>query len=286
MSEIKPLQGKLPLGKTVPYTGKYTPSLLCSLARSDGRAAIGIENNALPFDGVDIWTAYELSWLDLKGKPVVAYGIFLFPCQSMGMVESKSLKLYLNSFNQTAFSSLEDVKKTLILDLSFAAQDSVQVDLFSAAAFAQPGRFIGHFPGECIDDLPVEIRHYQLDADLLSLDRAQGAAQTIYVQESLYSHLLKTNCPVTGQPDWASISIRYSGPKINRESLLKYICSYRQQADFHEQCVEQIFSDLLNHCQCQKLTVEARYQRRGGLDINPFRSNCGEHALALRLLRQ
>lgn len=286
MSEIKPLQGKLSLGKTVPYTGKYTPSLLCSLARSDGRAAIGIENNVLPFDGVDIWTAYELSWLDPKGKPVVAYGIFLFPCQSIGMVESKSLKLYLNSFNQTVFSSLEDVKKTLVLDLSFAVQDSVQVNLFPATAFAQPSRFMGHFPGECIDDLPVEIRQYQLDSNFLSLDMAQGAAQTIHVQESLYSHLLKTNCPVTGQPDWASISIRYSGPKINREGLLKYICSYRQQADFHEQCVEQIFSDLLNSCQCQKLTVEARYQRRGGLDINPFRTNCGEQALGLRLLRQ
>lgn len=286
MSDIKPLQGKMSLGKTVAYISKYTPSLLCSLARSDGRAAIGIENNALPFDGVDIWTAYELSWLNLKGKPVVAYGVFAFPCQSVGMVESKSLKLYLNSFNQTAFSSLEDVKKTLTLDLSFVVQDSVQVDLYPAATFAQSSRFMGHFPGECIDDLPVEIRQYQVDAELLMLDSAHATAQPVHVQESLYSHLLKTNCPVTGQPDWASISIRYSGPRINRESLLKYLCSYRQQADFHEQCVEQIFTDLLQRCHCQKLTVEARYQRRGGLDINPFRTNCAEQPLALRLLRQ
>ena len=286
MSGIKPLQGKMALGKTVTYTSKYTPSLLCSLARSDGRAAIGIENNALPFDGVDIWTAYELSWLNLKGKPMVAYGVFIFPCQSVGMVESKSLKLYLNSFNQTPFSSLEDVKKTLMLDLSFAVQASVQVDLYPASTFAQPGRFMGHFPGECIDDIPVEIRQYQVDAELLRVDAAHAAAQPVHVQESLYSHLLKTNCPVTGQPDWASISIRYSGPRINHDSLLKYICSYREQADFHEQCVEQIFTDLLNRCQCQKLTVEARYQRRGGLDINPFRTNCGERPLALRLLRQ
>jgi 7-cyano-7-deazaguanine reductase len=286
VSEVKPLKGQLSLGKTVHYTSKYTPSLLCSLARSDSRAQLGIENNALPFDGVDLWTAYELSWLDLRGKPVVAYGIFSFPCQSVGMIESKSLKLYLNSFNQTAFSSLEDVKKTLELDLSFAAQTSVQVDLFPAAAFAQPGRFIGHFPGVCIDDLPVAISEYQVNPELLSMDTAQAAVQKVYVQESLYSHLLKTNCPVTGQPDWASVSIRYTGPRIHHESLLKYICSYRQQADFHEQCVEQIFRDLMERCQCEKLTVEARFQRRGGLDINPFRTNCAEQPLAVRLLRQ
>jgi 7-cyano-7-deazaguanine reductase len=286
MSEIKPLLGHLSLGKAVEYISNYTPSLLCSLARSDSRAMLGIENNALPFVGVDIWTAYELSWLDLRGKPVVACATFSFPCQSVGMIESKSLKLYLNSFNQTRFSSLEDVKKTLILDLSFAAQGSVQVDLFSAASFAHPERFMGHLPGECIDDAPVAINQYQVDPELLSLDSAQASGQKIYIQESLYSHLLKTNCPVTGQPDWASISVRYSGPRINRESLLKYICSYRQQADFHEQCVEQIFRDLLEYCHCEKLTVEARYQRRGGLDINPFRTNCAEQPLAVRLLRQ
>jgi len=286
MTNIKPLQGTLSLGKTVAYVSKYTPSLLCSLARSDSRALLGIENNSLPFDGVDLWTAYELSWLDLKGKPVVAYGIFAFPCQSVGMVESKSLKLYLNSFNQTNFSSLEDVKKTLTIDLSFAVQSSVQVDLFPATVFANPNRFMGHLPGECLDDLAVTISQYKVDAGLLKLDDVNSASQHTHVHENLYSHLLKTNCPVTGQPDWASISIRYSGPRIHRESLLKYLCSYRQQADFHEQCVEQIFRDLLEHGQCEKLTVEARFQRRGGLDINPFRTNCAEQPLAVRLLRQ
>ena len=286
MSGIKPLQGGLSLGKTVQYISTYTPSLLCSLARSDGRALLGIENNTLPFDGVDIWTAYELSWLDLKGKPVVAYGIFAFPCQSIGLIESKSLKLYLNSFNQTSFSSLDDVKSTLLKDLSSAAQGNVQIDLFPAASFANPERFMGNLPGVCIDGLPVTISQYQVDPELLSLDTARTSAPKIAVQESVYSHLLKSNCPVTGQPDWASISIRYQGPKINHESLLKYICSYRQQADFHEQCVERIFCDLLDRCQCEKLTIEARYQRRGGLDINPFRSNCAEQPLAVRLLRQ
>jgi len=286
MSDIKPLQGSLSLGKNVSYITKYTPSLLCSLARSDSRALLGIENNSLPFDGVDIWTAYELSWLDLKGKPVVAYGIFSFPCQSVGMIESKSLKLYLNSFNQTKFSSLEDVKKTLVIDLSFAVQSSVQVDLFPASTFANPNRFMGHLPGECLDDLPVSISQYEVDAGLLQREDQNAGSHRVHVHETLYSHLLKTNCPVTGQPDWASVLINYSGPRIHRESLLKYICSYRQHPDFHEQCVEQIFRDLMERCACEKLTVEARFQRRGGLDINPFRTNCGEKPLGIRLLRQ
>ena len=281
MSTIRPLQGNITLGQAVSYHQTYTPSLLCSLSRSDSRAELGIENHALPFDGMDIWTGYELSWLDMKGKPVVAVAIFMFPCQSMGMVESKSFKLYLNSFNQTKFSSLEDVKKTLVMDLSFAVQDSVQVDLFPGNAFSQVSRFMGMFPGECLDHLPVTVDQYRVDPSLLKLEDNQAQ-----VHEVLFSHVFKTNCPVTGQPDWASILIRYSGPRIHRESLLKYLCSFRQQAEFHEQCVERIFRDLSQHCCCEKLTIEARFVRRGGLDINPFRTNCGEKPLGLRLLRQ
>lgn len=280
MADFQPLQGSFSLGKAVTYTQTYTPSLLCSLSRSDGRAVLGLENNALPFGGMDIWTAYELSWLDLQGKPIVACGIFSFPCQSPGMIESKSLKLYLNSFNQTRFSSIEDVKKTLILDLSFAVRDSVEVDIYSLKDFSRVQQR-GLIPGDSIDDLPVSVMDYRVNPGLLECE-VSGPVQ----QEGLYSQLLKTNCPVTGQPDWASILITYRGPRILRESLLKYLCSYRQESDFHEQCVERIFRDLLHHCQCEKLTVEARYLRRGGLDINPFRTNCGDKPLALRLARQ
>lgn len=281
MADIRTLQGSLVLGKTAAYIQSYTPSLLCSLPRSDGRAALKLENNALPFEGMDIWTAYELSWLDLQGKPIVACGIFYFPCQSPGMIESKSFKLYLNSFNQTRFSSLLDVKKTLVLDLSFAVQDSVEVDIYPVKGFSKVHPLADTLPGDCIDDLSITIDQYQVDPELLSCDGQEGG-----IQESLHSHLLKTNCPVTGQPDWASIYIHYRGPRIRRESLLKYLCSYRLEADFHEQSVERIFRDLLKQCHCEKLTVEARYLRRGGLDINPFRTNHGEKPLGFRLARQ
>lgn len=281
MAEIRTLQGSITLGKASSYIQSYTPSLLCSLPRSDGRATLEIENNALPFEGMDIWTAYELSWLDLQGKPVVACGMFYFPCQSPGMIESKSFKLYLNSFNQTRFSSFQDVKKTLVLDLSFAVQDSVEVDLYPAKSFAKKFPLTDDFPGICIDDLSVIIDQYRVNPELLLCD---DPSQNL--QETLHSHLLKTNCPVTGQPDWASIYIHYHGPRITPESLLKYLCSYRQETDFHEQCIERIFRDLLKHCHCEKLTIEARYVRRGGLDINPFRTNCGEKPLGFRLSRQ
>ena len=185
MTEIRPLQGHLVLGKSIDYIQTYTPSLLCSLSRSDGRAALGIENQALPFTGMDIWTAYELSWLDLSGKPVVACGIFRFPCQSPGMVESKSLKLYLNSFNQTRFASLQDVKKTLELDLSFSVQDSVTVDLYLAGDFARLSAPHMQLPGICIDELKVPVDCYSVNADLLDCMPQQS------VQESIHSHFIR-----------------------------------------------------------------------------------------------
>jgi 7-cyano-7-deazaguanine reductase len=281
MADIKPLQGSLSLGKTVAYAQDYAPALLCALSRHEGRAALGITEDKLPFKGADLWTAYELSWLDARGKPVVAYGTFTFPCQSVGMIESKSFKLYLNSLNQTRFSSIGEVEKILANDLSLAVQDKVDVVLHSAAAFAHPEQFFGALPGECIDDLPVDINCYRVLPDLLCLDEKGGV-----VQEILHSHLMKTNCPVTGQPDWASVLIDYEGPRIQREGLLKYLCSFRLQQEFHEQCVERMFRDLSEHCQCQTLTIEARFQRRGGLDINPFRTNGGRQPLGRRLLRQ
>jgi 7-cyano-7-deazaguanine reductase len=281
MTEIKPLSGSLTLGKTVTYAQDYSPELLCALPRSVNRASLGIVQHALPFEGVDLWTAYELSWLDARGKPVVAYGDFSFPCQSTGMIESKSFKLYLNSFNQMKFPSIMEVEKILAKDLSMAVQDKVNVSLHAASEFARPEQFFGSFPGECIDDFPVNIDCYQVHPDFLCLDQPG-----VVVHEILHSHLMKTNCPVTGQPDWASVMIDYEGSRINREGLLKYICSFRLQQEFHEQCVERMFMDLLAHCQCKILTIEARFQRRGGLDINPFRTNGVCKPWGKRLLRQ
>jgi len=281
MVDIRTLHGSLSLGKNVSYLQTYTPSLLCTLPRGDGRAVVQLENNRLPFDGVDIWTAYELSWLDGQGKPMVACGIFYFPCQSPGMIESKSFKMYLNSFNQTQFSSVADVKKTLELDLSLAVQDSITVELYTLAEFAMILPVTINFPGSCIDDISIKVDEYRVNPELLSCDE-----NGMIVEESLHSHLLKTNCPVTGQPDWASILIYYQGRRISRESLLRYLCSYRLENDFHEQCVERIFVDILRRCQCDQLTVEARYMRRGGLDINPFRSSCSKSPLGLRMVRQ
>jgi len=255
--------------------------MFCALARSEGRIALGLNTGTLPFDGVDLWTGYELSWLDNQGKPVIACARFAFPCRSPGMIESKSFKLYLNSFNQTRFHSIETVQATIQNDLSRAVQDDVSVTVYPASSFARPQDFIGTLPGECIDDVPVEIHEYQVNASLLRIDTRGGI-----VQEVLHSHLMKTNCPVTGQPDWASLLIRYEGSKIDRSSLLQYICSYRLQQEFHEQCVERMFRDLCERCACTRLTIEARFQRRGGLDINPFRSNCGDQPVGLRVLRQ
>lgn len=281
MTDFKPLQGSLSLGKQVDYAQDYSPALLCVLSREESRERIGLSDENLPFDGVDLWTAYELSWLDSRGKPVVAYGLFSFPCQSPGMIESKSLKLYLNSLNQCRFESFSAVRDLISRDLSAAVQMSVGVELHSAGRFADITSFVGAFTGVCLDDLPVEIKDYTVNPDLLS-----GAAKGLTVSETLYTHLLRTNCPVTHQPDWASLQIIYTGPKIDREGLLKYICSFRLQPEFHEQCIERIFRDLLGNCHCSALTLEARFQRRGGLDINPFRSNTGAKPPGLRLLRQ
>lgn len=281
MVDFKPLQGSLSLGKQVDYAQEYSPSLLCVLSRAESRQRIGLCSETLPFDGVDVWTAYELSWLDLRGKPVVAYAIFSFPCRSPGMIESKSLKLYLNSFNQARFAALTDVRDVIARDLSAAAQMPVHVELFGASHFQSPQHFMGAISGECIDDLPVDIDEYQVNPSLLL-----GAAGGAVVSETLYTNLLRTNCPVTHQPDWASLQLSYKGPRINREKLLRYLCSYRLQPEFHEQCVEQIFRDLFAHCACAELTLEARFQRRGGLDINPFRTNCGKTPAGVRLLRQ
>ncbi|MFC0116651.1 NADPH-dependent 7-cyano-7-deazaguanine reductase QueF [Pseudoalteromonas xiamenensis] len=252
------------LGKTTEYADQYDASLLHPIARKLNRDQINVSDDALPFKGEDIWTGYELSWLNAKGKPEVAVATFAFACTSPYIIESKSFKLYLNSFNQTRFDSFDVVKETLTRDLSGASNSNVIVNLFKADDFnCLP---FSALPGECIDDLDIEVETYSPSTALLK------SKSDDVVTETLYSHLLKSNCLITSQPDWASIIIRYTGREICREGLLKYLISFRSHNEFHEQCVERIFCDLQNAFAFDNLEVCARYTRRGGLDINPFRS--------------
>ena len=256
----------LSLGKQVDYEFEYNPGLLQGVPRSLSRDTLDLANSSLPFDGIDTWTGYELSWLNLKGKPNVAILECHVPITSENLIESKSFKLYLNSFNQTKFASAEDVRQVLQADLSACAGEPVEVKLilpeqFSSLQFQE-------FNGTLLDSLDVEIDQYSPNTQYLTVAKSEAG-----VQETLVSHLLKSNCLITSQPDWASIQIRYEGKAIEHEGLLKYLISFRQHNEFHEQCVERIYNDIMQHCQPDKLTVCARYTRRGGLDINPFRSN-------------
>lgn len=270
------LQG-LSLGQQSAYISQYTPSLLQPVPRSLNRDDLGLRGE-LPFQGCDVWTLYELSWLNAKGKPVVAIGEAFVPATSPNLIESKSFKLYLNSFNQTRCDSLEAVQALLVQDLSGCAGAPVSVTLFT---LDQAPHQIAQLPGECIDSLDIEVDGYEFDETLL-----QGAAGREIVEETLHSHLLKSNCLVTSQPDWGSVVIHYRGPRLDREKLLRYLISFRQHNEFHEQCIERIFTDLKHFCAPEKLTVHARYTRRGGLDINPFRSDWEPVPANLRLIRQ
>lgn len=254
-----------PLGKAVAYASQYDPALLFPIPRQPKRDEIGVPSPP-PFHGCDIWNAYELGWLDARGKPRVALAEFRVPADSPNIIESKSFKLYLNSFNQTRVENSDALRAMLARDLSAAAGAPVSVVLLPPTV--QHAFQVETLAGECIDDLPIAIDHYGPPrADFLAVDDQRRA------EETLVTHLLKSNCPVTGQPDWASLRIAYAGPRIDRAGLLRYIVSFREHNEFHEQCVERIFIDLLRHCAPTKLTVSARYTRRGGLDINPFRSN-------------
>ncbi|MCX4029364.1 NADPH-dependent 7-cyano-7-deazaguanine reductase QueF [Endozoicomonas sp. SM1973] len=267
-----------PLGKSVKYEFSYNPELLEGVPRSLNREPIGLYPENLPFSGVDVWNLYELSWLTPSGKPAIAVGEAFVDATTTNIIESKSFKLYLNSFNQTHFDNIETVQATLIKDLSLIANGEVKVNLWH-----QHNATIGNLPGECIDEEDITTECYEIDSTLLT-----GAADPQQpVEETLHSHLLKSNCLVTGQPDWGSVMVKYAGAKINRAALLKYIISFRQHNEFHEQCVERIFTDIQHYCQPEKLTVYARYTRRGGLDINPFRSNFESAPSANeRMLRQ
>ncbi|ETS32375.1 NADPH-dependent 7-cyano-7-deazaguanine reductase QueF [Photorhabdus temperata] len=257
---------QLTLGKTTFYRDQYDASLLQAVPRSMNREPLKIFSDNLPFHGADIWTLYELSWLNSRGLPQVAVGHVSLNATSKNLIESKSFKLYLNSFNQTRFENWQIVEETLQRDLAACAEGHVEVILHHLDHFSnQP---ISAFTGECIDDQEIEVTEYNFNRDYL-----QGAAQGPLVEEVLVSHLLKSNCLITHQPDWGSIQIRYKGPKINREALLRYLISFRHHNEFHEQCVERVFNDLQQLCVPEKLSVYARYTRRGGLDINPWRTN-------------
>jgi 7-cyano-7-deazaguanine reductase len=269
----------LTLGKPTEYHDKYQPSLLQAVPRSMNREPLGLYPDSLPFHGADIWTLYELSWLNAKGLPQVAVGEITLQADSVNLIESKSFKLYLNSFNQTKLADWGDVRAALERDLSACAEGKVTVALFRLQEVE--GQPIGHFAGSCIDEQDIEIDNYQFTTDYL-----EQATQPEIVEEQLVSHLLKSNCLITNQPDWGSVQISYRGPRIQREALLRYLVSFRHHNEFHEQCVERIFNDILRFCKPEKLSVYARYTRRGGLDINPWRSNGEFRPGHSRLVRQ
>jgi 7-cyano-7-deazaguanine reductase len=260
------------LGKKTEYVQTYSPQLLYPVPRTLGRELLKLPN-PLPFCGVDIWNGFELSWLNSKGKPVIAMAEFHFPHTTPFIVESKSFKLYLNSFNQSTFGSFEEVEETMAKDLSQCVQGTVRIKIIPISAYKHEVK------GVLLDELDVSTSVYEIDPSFLKTEREQ-------VDETVYSYLLKSNCLATGQPDWGCLFIRYKGLKINHEGLLKYIISFRNHSGFAEHCVERIYCDLMATCHPENLTVFARYTRRGGLDINPFRSNFEEPTTNIREPRQ
>lgn len=269
----------LTLGQPTEYQDCYNPALLQAVPRSLNRQPLGINEDALPFHGADLWTLYELSWLNSKGLPQVAVGEVSVDADSVNLIESKSFKLYLNSFNQTRFADWGEVRQTLERDLAACAMGKVSVALFRLQEVE--GQPIGHLEGTCIDEQDITIDSYTFDSSHLL-----QATSSAVVQEQLVSHVLKSNCLITSQPDWGSVMISYRGPRIQREALLRYLVSFRLHNEFHEQCVERIFNNILRFCQPESLTVYARYTRRGGLDINPWRSNQLFFPGRSRLVRQ
>ena len=265
MSDLREDLKAAPLGHATDYPDTYDPTLLFTVPRADTRETIGIEP-PLPFTGADVWTAYEHTWLDAKGKPQIAIVSFEVPIDSRNIVESKSVKLYLGSFAQSRFADANEVAAAIARDLSAATLANVRVDIVAQSQFAN--EMVANLEGESLDDLEVGIDRYEVDPSLL---RADGDV----VSETLRTDLFRSVCPVTAQPDYASIAIAYSGACIDRASLLRYLVSYRQHAGFHEHCAERIFVDLVARCRCEALTINARFTRRGGLDINPFRTNAG-----------
>ena len=268
-----------PLGKTSAYQTHYAPELLFPIPRQQKRDELAL-TGTLPFFGVDIWNAYELSWLNMRGKPQVAIATISAPADSPNIIESKSFKLYLNSFNQTRLANEEALLALLREDLSNGFGAPVHIVLTQPEGFEKIK--MGELDGLLLDRLDIDVDSYSPAPHLL-----RAVPDEAPVSETLVSHLLKSNCLVTGQPDWASVQIKYVGPQIEQEGLLRYLIGFREHNEFHEQCVERIFVDILRQCAPQKLAVYARYTRRGGLDINPWRSNfSGPPPANLRTARQ
>ena len=269
----------LKLGQKTEYKSQYDASLLQPVPRRLNRESLGIVEDQ-PFNqGADVWTCYELSWLNPNGLPQVAIADVAIDFKSENLIESKSFKLYLNSFNQTKFASIKEVEETIAKDLNQCASGQVSVKIHKLADYTnQP---IMNFAGDCIDEQEIQIDNYAFSNQYL-----ENVAEGEIVEETLVSHLLKSNCLITSQPDWGSVQIHYVGKQLNREKLLRYLVSFREHNEFHEQCVERIFTDLMQFAKPEKLTVYARYTRRGGLDINPFRSNFESVPANLRMARQ
>lgn len=265
------------LGQSTSYDAEYNPGRLFPIARGPKWQELGLDPDTLPFVGFDTWNHYEVSWLNSKGKPCVATASITYDCRSPNLIESKSLKLYFNSLNQTVFSSVAALEARIIEDLAACLESHVVVKIKPSqgwhAVAVQP-----HFSGTCVDDLDVTCTEYEVDAMLLQVGNSK-------VEEVLNSDLLRSNCPVTNQPDWGSVQISYRGPRILPESFLKYIVSFRNHQGFHEQCIERIFVDIMTQCKPEHLTVYGRYTRRGGLDINPYRTSGPwlENALELNI---
>lgn len=265
----------IPLGKSVAAVQAYSPDLLFPIARGTSREALGWDGE-LPFVGEDLWTGYELSWLDESGKPQVAIVVIRFPSTSPNIIESKSLKLYLNSYYAEPFHSRSDVQQCIARDLTNAAGQHVAVEVVGVEEGAPLST-----PEAILIDNQAIVSCATPDAALLGSSSTEKI-----VEELLVSHLLRSLCPVTGQPDWATLYISYTGRAIDRAALLSYIVSFREHQDFHEHCVERIFCDVWQVCQPEQLSVYARYLRRGGLDINPWRSSTDPHAPDWRTMRQ
>ncbi|RTE86982.1 MULTISPECIES: NADPH-dependent 7-cyano-7-deazaguanine reductase QueF [Gammaproteobacteria] len=274
---IEPFKEKLGLGKDTQYPEQFDPTLLQAVPRKLNRDPLGINEKSLPFHGEDIWTCYELSWLTENGMPRVAIAQITVPATTPNLIESKSFKLYLNGFNQFRPSKAQ-LQTQLETDLSQCAEGPVHVQLFSLEEFTELG--IATPQGKCVDNACEEATSFQYDPTLLRLDGEEKC------EELLYSNLLKSNCLITNQPDWGTVAIHYRGPKINQASLLQYIVSFRNHNEFHEQCVERIFQDIMALAKPELLTVEARYTRRGGLDINPWRGTSKNSIQMKRTVRQ
>ncbi len=264
------------LGKPAPYVDHYDASLLYPISRLPKRVELGL-HGAVPFFGADLWTAFELSWLTPRGKPQVAIAHITVPCETPNIVESKSFKLYLNSFTNSAFASADEVRDRIRADVSEAVWRGAPTQALVGVRILMPDRFdrepVHELDGLSLDRLDIECTQYTPAPELLTAAFGEKP-----VEEVLTSNLLKSNCLVTGQPDWGSVQVRYSGPQIDQGALLRYLVSFRNHNEFHEQCVERIFMDIWKRCKPVKLVVYARYTRRGGLDINPFRTS---HPLAL-----